>query len=620
MIPTGTAIGPPHRRGAPRWRAAGPASGPAAAPRAGVWSAPLGPRPRSRRTPETAVLRVLLVEDSAADARLVGELLRCEARPRFEVTVVARLAEAVRTVERERCFDVVLLDLSLPDAAGLDGIERLHEVAPQIPIIVLTGLDDEDMAVNAVHAGAQDYLLKSGIDARLLVRAIRYAIERKLTEETLAWLAHYDALTGAANRALFRDRLEHAVTRARRDNAPMAVVYLDLDHFKWVNDSLGHDAGDDLLRQLVDRIRACVRESDTIARLGGDEFTVIVEGLETPDAAQEVARKLHDAAKPPFRIDGHEVTSGVSIGVAVFPQAGEDAETLLKSADASMYEAKQSGRGGVGDVAVAAGRHVSVEDELRGALERDEFVLEYQPRVDMASGRIVAAEALLRWNSRRLGRVPPARFIPVAEDTGLIVAIGEWVLRTACRDCLRWQRACPTPVGVAVNLSARQFRRADFPRAVLAILEETGLDPALLDLEITETMLMVNTDASRTALVALKRQGVRVAIDDFGTGYSSLSYLKRFPLDRLKIDQSFVRDIANDSNDAAIVEAVIALAHSLRLEVVAEGVETEAQHRFLQARRCESAQGFLFSAALGSAALEGLLRGRDAPPEAASGR
>jgi diguanylate cyclase (GGDEF)-like protein len=436
--------------------------------------------------------------------------------------------------------------------------------------------------------------------------------ERKRTERAMRHMAHHDALTDLPNRALFRDRLSHAMAQADRYHQRLAVLFLDLDRFKAINDTLGHNAGDQLLRIAAERLKGCVRECDTVARLGGDEFTVIVEDVEDRQAAAVVAQKIIDSFSQPFTLHGHEVFVTTSVGITLYPDDGEHLDTLLRNADAAMYRAKDCGRNNyqfyVPEMNTRARERLLLENALRRALVKEEFILHYQPRVDLRSGNVIGAEALLRWRHPERGLMAPDEFVPLLEETGLILPVGEWVLREACRQNRAWQDKGLPPVRVAVNLSVRQFLQRDLAALVASVLEETGLPPSFLELEITEELLLEHSAANAAALNRLRELGVHISIDDFGTGYSSLSYLKRLPIHTLKIDQSFVRDITLDSDGAAIVSAIIAMACNLRLNVLAEGVETEAQLAFLRAQGCNEIQGYSFSRPLDAEAFERLLR------------
>ena len=421
--------------------------------------------------------------------------------------------------------------------------------------------------------------------------------ERRLADQRVVHMAHHDALTGLPNRTLLADRVGQAIARAHRCGGQLAVLFLDLDRFKNVNDSFGHAVGDLLLSAIAARLTASRREEDTVARLGGDEFIISISDVGgAADAESVAARILADLAKP-FSISGHELHANFSIGIALYPRDGETAETLLRNADTAMYHAKEEGRANYqffsAQMTERVSRRLSTETNLRRALERGEFTMHYQPLVELATGRLDGAEALLRWPQPDQRQISPAEFIPIAEETGLIVPLGEWVLLEACAQAQAWQTQHPG-LRIAVNLSARQFRQKDLIGMIERVLRETGLAPALLELELTEGMLMQNVEEAALTLVRLDEMGVRLAIDDFGTGYSSLSYLKSFPIHTLKIDRSFVHDISTDPDDAAIVTAIVAMAQSLNLKVTAEGVETEAQALFLRFLACDLAQGFYF--------------------------
>ena len=435
--------------------------------------------------------------------------------------------------------------------------------------------------------------------------------ERKHVELSVRHMAHHDALTGLPNRTLFRDRLTHAMAQADRYHQILAVLFLDLDRFKAINDTLGHNVGDQLLKLAAERIRSCIRDCDTVARLGGDEFTIIVDDIIEVQDAAVVAQKILDTLSQPFNLHGHEVFISVSIGVTLYPNDDENADNLLRNADAAMYRAKESGRNNyqfyVADMNVKARERLMLESQLRRALDRNEFMLYYQPRVDLFSGRVIGAEALLRWRHPDMGLVPPAQFIPILEETGMIIPVGEWVLRQASSQNRAWQDLGLPPIRMAVNLSVRQFIQKDLADSVLAIIERTGLLPEYLELEITEDLLLENNQTNIVTLTTLRNRGVHISIDDFGTGYSSLSYLKRLPIDTLKIDQSFLRDIENDPDNKAITSAIIAMAASLHLNVLAEGVETEEQLSFLRAQGCNEIQGFSFSQPLTAEEFERML-------------
>jgi len=421
---------------------------------------------------------------------------------------------------------------------------------------------------------------------------------RRVAEERIQYLAHHDMLTDLPNRALMRDRLQVSLAQAQRWRYVVAALFIDLDRFKLVNDTLGHAVGDRLLQEVARRLVHCTRDGDTVARLGGDEFMVVLPNLSHAQGAGTVAQKILQALGQPVPIGGQDVFVSASIGVSLFPADATSADDLIRSADAAMYSAKRFGRNNcqfyTANLNAQMQERLAIEHGLRVAEQRNELHLLYQPKIDLPSRKIIGVEALVRWHHPSLGLISPDRFIPIAEETGLIVPIGEWVLRTACEKIRDW-RAQGIELPVAVNLSARQFRQRNLAQTINRILSETGVPPACLEIEITESDVMENAENAIATLDELKARGINISIDDFGTGYSSLSYLKRFPLDILKIDRSFVRDIAVDSDDAAIVEAIIALARSLDIKVVAEGVESESQVTFLNRSGCDFAQGFLFS-------------------------
>ena len=426
----------------------------------------------------------------------------------------------------------------------------------------------------------------------------REGAERKLSEDRLAYMAQYDHLTGLANRGLFKDRLEQALVRTRRRDTFMALICLDLNRFKAVNDTLGHGAGDLLLKQVAERLGNCVRESDTVARMGGDEFSIILDDLTEAQQVALMARKVIDDLARPFVLNGHEAFITTSVGIAVYPASS--GESLVADADSAMYSAKEQGqntyRFHTPEMNAQARELLDMESKLRRALDQEEFLLYYQPQVDLVTGRIVGTEALLRWHHPALGLISPGKFIPVLENIGMMVRVGEWVLETACRQGRAWQRAGLPPLRVGVNISARQFGQQDIIGTVARVLRETGFDPHFLGIEITESLLMEDIQANSRLLEELKTSvgGLEVSIDDFGTGYSSLYYLKTLPIDVLKIDQSFIRDITTDPDDATITTAIINLAHNIGLKVIAEGVETEEQLVYLREKICDEAQGYYF--------------------------
>jgi len=425
---------------------------------------------------------------------------------------------------------------------------------------------------------------------------------RKRYEQQLLRQANYDVLTGLPNRMLALDRLKLAIAQARRDETQVGVMFLDLDNFKHINDTLGHDAGDTLLIEASKRVSSCLRGTSTVARLGGDEFLVVLPGLSGPDAACQVADRILKTFSTPFMLGGQEVFVTTSIGIATFPQDSDNSGTLLQHADAAMYEAKHKGKSAYSrftpEMTEISHERLQMESYMRKAMELGEFELYFQPIIDTHSGKLVSAEALLRWNNPALGMVMPDRFIPLAEETGLIIPIGEWVIQEACKAARNWQTLTGNPIGVAVNVSPRQFRDPGFTDAVMRALDASGLSPKLLELEITERLILDNSIETADILRKLDRSGIRLTVDDFGTGYSALSYLKSYPFDTLKIDKSFIQDVLTENDDASLVRAIITMAHSLGLKVVAEGVEAEAQTHFLKEEHCDYSQGYFYSTPL----------------------
>jgi len=412
-------------------------------------------------------------------------------------------------------------------------------------------------------------------------------------------MAYHDSLTGLPNRALLADRLDRAMLAVQRTDRKLAVMFIDLDRFKTINDSLGHLTGDYLLKEVASRLCRAVRASDTVARLGGDEFVVLVPGIRLAEECTQVAEKIIEALSPAFPFEERMLHITPSIGISMYPDDGADVETLMRHADAAMYHAKANGRNNyqffMQRMNQAAAQHFELESSLRGALAKEEFELFYQPIIDTGTRRVHTMEVLLRWRRPPGGLVLPDHFIPIIEENGLIVPIGEWVMRRACRQIVEWQAQGLAPVPLAVNLSPRQFMSRGLIESIRQVLDETGIDPALLEFEITETALMQHGEQTLEILDQINRLGIRLSIDDFGTGYSSLAYLKRFPVKKIKIDRAFIKDLEESSEDRAIVAAIIALSDSLQLSVVAEGVETEGQYALLKSKGCQYAQGYLFA-------------------------
>jgi diguanylate cyclase (GGDEF)-like protein len=544
------------------------------------------------------VMKILLVEDDSDDAEFL-RLSLLQHNGSVYITRTARLGDAVAALQNDR-FDVVLLDLHLPDGSGAECVERIQQAETLVPIVVLSGHGDEDYAVEILNRGVQDYLVKWEGDGRIILRAIRYAIERKRADLKLNYLARYDSLTGIPNRQYLRDELERATAHAQRGNRKVALLLLDLDRFKTVNDTLGHELGDLLLRSVVQRLTSSVREGDLLARLGGDEFAVLIEDVEGPLELEAVARRIVAAFDEPFHVGGRQVSVTASVGITVCPPDNADSVALLNNADIAMYQAKEQGRNTFKFFTASMHEEIlsyhRLETDLKNAIAEKQFELLYQPQFGLADHRVHAVEALVRWNHPTRGRLTPDHFISVAEESGYIVPLSLWVIEEACRQLRLWHAAgLPVP-RVAINVSAVHFRQQSFHEEVRGVLQFHSIDPGLLELELTEGSLMEDTDGTRECLRALKSLGVRLAIDDFGTGYSCLAYLRRFPLDVLKVDRSFVSDLHTSGDAQAICSAILSIASRLSLDAVAEGIESEQQLAFLTKHGCQFGQGFYFSA------------------------
>ncbi|MCG3202833.1 MAG: Chemotaxis response regulator protein-glutamate methylesterase [Gammaproteobacteria bacterium] len=556
-------------------------------------------------------VNILFIEDQADIAALIRRRLSAHAGAGMVITHVSDLRSGLAAL-KTAAFDVVMTDLNLPDSRGVETVHRLLKICRYIPVVVLSAVDEDQAILDTVESGAQEYIVKGQTDGHVIARTIRQAIKRKQAELKLRRLAHYDSLTGLANRSQFRRRLEQALERGARRRSSVALMMIDLDRFKAVNDTLGHQAGDRMLVMVAKRLRSCLRECDKVARLGGDEFTVTLEEVQSPDQAAAIAQKIVEAISRPFLVGGQEFYVTPSIGITLHPLDGDNADALIRNADTAMYRVKAGGRNGFKFFTPAmnelTGERLRMQAALRQAIDRNELVLHYQPKVSLHSGRLRGVEALLRWQRAGGRLLAPAEFIPLAEDTGLILPIGEWVLKAALGQIRRWSGLGLPGTRVSVNISPRQFRQCDLAAVVASALSQTELAGGHLEVEITEGVLMDDTEASVATLKRLKDLGVGIAIDDFGTGYSSLHYLKRFPIDTLKIDHSFVSDIPHDHDDATITQAIIGLARNLRLNVIAEGVETKEQLAFLRANHCDAGQGYLFSAPLDTAQMTGYLR------------
>jgi len=543
-------------------------------------------------------LNILLVEDDDGDADLLRGLLRRERRIEAELNHVHSLAEALEFLET-KTVEVILLDMNLPDSSGLNTVSQIQEVHPDLPLVVLSGLDDEDFAVEILNHGAQDYLVKWEGNARSIMRSVRYAIERKRSELRLHQLAHYDILTGLPNRQHFQEHLETALSRASRNSGKVALYFIDLDHFKTINDTLGHHAGDELLVHTAEHLQPILRSNDTLARLGGDEFAVIAEDISGPLDVEKFGNRLLTALNAPCSIDENRISVTASVGVALYPDDTRDTTALLKNADIAMYQSKVKGRNNLhfftNDMQERLFQHHRITNELREAIREDQLFLDYQPKFDLHTQTVVGAEALVRWQHPERGKLPPGEFIQAAEANGQIVELGAWVIASACEQISRWMEQGLTVPQISINVSPLQIFKSDFAKNIETTILRYNVPPHLLQLELTETALMEDTLFLKTVFETLKGIGLQLAIDDFGTGYSCLQYLRNFPLDVLKIDRSFVQDIGTSRDGEAICGIIIEIARQLQLEPVAEGVETSAQLEYLTAHGCDIGQGFLLA-------------------------
>lgn len=551
-----------------------------------------------RSEEEREVREVLLVEDNRIDAQLIRRLLRRVSASYYRITHVRTLNDAVLSAD-ELAPDVILADLNLPDSRGTDTVASLQTAYPNIPLIIVSAWEDEAVSLRSVKAGAQDYLVKGHIDGANLHRVIRYAIERKRTELELVRLAQFDQLTGLPNRTLLRERVNHALARAMRSGSGVATLILDMDRFKEINDMLGHEVGDKLLIKAAKRIRANVRDQDTVARLGGDEFAVVLEGVSEAREVLPVIERIVESLREVTAVDGHEVNTSTSIGIAMYPENGSNLSELLRAADLAMYQAKSSGRACYQFFADAmqeeAQSRRALEWALRHAVEENEFQLVYQPQICLRTGGVIGVEALIRWMHPTRGLLTPYHFIGALEEFGLINEVGGWVLQTACEQMRRWQALELQSMRMSVNVSAQQFEDPLLIEKVRSALAKTELAPELLELELTESCLMSDPAQAGALLRQIRDIGVRIAIDDFGTGYSSLTYLNEFPLNVLKIDKSFVQSVESNDRGGPISKMIIGLGKNLGLQVIAEGVETPAQLAYMQEHGCDIAQGYLYS-------------------------
>ena len=553
---------------------------------------------------------ILIIDDDAQIRSLLKELLG----PHNDCTAVGSAEDAL-AILRSINFNLVISDINMGGISGLDLVPRVFEQNPDTVVVMISGQQTIDFAIEAMRAGAFDYITKP-LDLRLVQTAVTRALAHQelltqkrryenhledLVKERTAkveHLAYHDGLTGLPNRVLFTDRCSQALAIAQRSGNLVAVMLVSIDRFKKVTESLGHAAGDVVLTEAAARLQCCITNGDTVARFEGDEFALLLTHVTETGDLVEMARSIDEVFKAPFHLDRQEVCLTTSVGISLFPSNGEDANTIMRNAVAALYRAKKQGGNNyqfyAADMNSLALKRLALETGMRRAIANEEFVTYYQPVVNLASGEVVGSEALVRWQHPELGLLPPSKFIGLAEDTGLILEIGDFVMRDACARTRAWQDQGFGRLRIAVNISARHFQQRNFSDRLVEILGETRLDATSLELELTETSIMENKDSAARLLRQIRNLGVKIAIDDFGTGYSSLSYLKLLPIDTVKLDRSFVKGATTDPDDAALVMAIVTLAHNLKLRVVAEGVETQEQSAFLRLLRCDEAQGYLF--------------------------
>ncbi|HBA09463.1 MAG TPA: GGDEF domain-containing response regulator [Methylotenera mobilis] len=567
-------------------------------------------------------LTILLVEDNPGDIRLVRELLAADQSESFTLVTADRQETALAILDSHD-ITAILLDIELPDSSGLNTLLKIHANAPGIPIVVLSSIADEGLAVRSVQQGAQDFLVKGHVDAHQLTRSLRYAIERKRTEERLNHLAHYDSLTGLSNRKHFYDTLKNSIALARRHETKLALLLLDLNGFKSINDTLGHYVGDLLLQGVALRLRECMRETDCVARIGGDEFTLILTDIYDEEDAATAASKIIDAVRPPFLIDGRSLDIGVSVGISIYPTDTDHIESLVRNADVAMYQAKaETGLQSNYRFFSANMNDRATEDrvllgELATAVTQGEFVINYQPQVDVKTSQINGMESLLRWQHPTRGLLLPGAFMNVLESSPLILEVGLWVLRSVCMQGQAWLASSDTPLVLSVNLSPRQLLQDDFAEQVAAVLAETGLPPHCLELDISEHALWEDEACAFKQVTKLNQLGVRLALDNFGNGRASFYYLRKFPFHAIKLDRRLTQAASSSTDGADMARAVIQVAHVFRMKGLAGGVETAAQLNTLRNLAYDDAQGYLYCHPLPSDAATALLeRGQHLGPVA----
>ncbi len=544
-------------------------------------------------------IKILFIDREQGEYLLIAEILSHIRHVEYELVWCNKLESALNKILSQE-FDVALLDYYWGSGSARDLLNAARVQACKTPIVVMTDEMETEVDREAIRAGAADYLIKGQIDHMLLERAIRYAIERKQTEQHLSRLAHYDPLTDVPNRILFRDRLEHAINLAERDKNSFTLMFIDLNGFKQVNDNFGHDAGDAIIRICAERLSGCLRRSDSVARMGGDEFTLLLQNIANNTDVAHIAEKVIRAIEMPADINGHEVVVGCSIGIAIYPQAGRDADTLLKHADMAMYKAKQDSNSNYRFFTEMMNqdvrRQLRLEADLRAALKKQQFVLHYIPRVEVSTGKVVALEALLRWDKPGVGLLNASDFIATAEETGILTAIGYWAIRQACNDVKNLQAFWGGPLMVAINLSVRQFKDENLVHEVARIFADSDIQPGDIEFEITETVFAENIELVSLCMRPLSFFGINFLLDSFGAGNSSLLHLQRLPISSVKIDLNFLQELNRSHTDKRLVSAMVTLAHNLGKLVVAEGVETKEQKDWLKDMGCDLMQGYYFSA------------------------
>ncbi len=558
--------------------------------------------PNSERTP------IILIADDDPSIRLV--LRHIMEQSGYHVVEAVNGLEAVQEAIRH-VPDLILMDAVMPEMDGFRATEEIKQIedCAATPILIATSLDDDQSVARAFEVGACDFITKPFNWSVLKHRAARMLNAAK-AEQKIQHLAYHDSLTGLPNRMLFMDRIDQAISRAQRKSGQFALLFLDIDHFKVINDSMGHAAGDQLLNVVSQRLTEVLRKTDTVARLGGDEFTIILEAIDSVESAASVSKNILFALDESIEINQKEVHISGSIGIAMYPQDGTSFGTLLKNADTAMYRAKESGRQTfqfyAQEMSLKAMQRLDLESQIRSALKNEEFTVYYQPKVNLVSGQCQGVEALVRWLHPEKGIIPPNDFIPLAEETGLIIKLDEWVMRTACQQFQKWKAAGYAINNLSVNVSARHFKEAGLLNHCKKIIADLKISPKHIEIELTESALVDNYANAKEILKQIHELGVRIALDDFGTGYASMSYLKEFPFDTVKLDRSFVQDLPDDNESAAIAKAMIQLADALNLTMVAEGIETEAQKAFLTDQGCTFGQGYLWSKPVPAEEFEGI--------------